>query len=292
LFVIEPILKDRARRRRPILYNGGGAGRRSLLLAETARPATISELPVSTSGIRRLVLSTLRALGWEVQRVRHSHTERQVLKNLLLLSGADIVLDVGANIGQFGDMLFGLGFKGRLVSFEALPDIHRQLTEHARTAGAAWQVAPCAALGSARGKVEMNVAANLVSSSILPMRQDHVDAAPDSKYITRTLVDIQRLDELASRYVTPDADLLIKIDTQGYEREVLEGATALLPQTVALQIELSLVSLYEGAPDFVDMLGRVLAQGFELFGLVPGFRDPRSGRLLQMDGFFLRTRPG
>lgn len=229
-------------------------------------------------------------LGWEVQRVGNSNTERQVLKNLLRASGASLVLDVGANIGQFGDLLLGLGFKGRLVSFEALPDAHRQLTEHAASVGS-WQVAPCAALGSAAGQIEMNVSANVVSSSVLPMRQRHIDAAPESKYVGKVVVGMERLDQLAKPYVSPDTAVLIKIDTQGYEMQVLEGATGLLPQTVALQLEMSLVPLYEHAPGFADVLEYVLANDFELFGLVPGFRDAPSGRLLQMDGFFVRRPP-
>ncbi len=81
---------------------------------------------------------------------------------------------------------------------------------------------------------------------------------------------------------------MIKIDTQGYELEVLAGATGLLPQTMALQLELSLVPLYEGAPAFVDAVHYMESRGFELFSVAPGFKDRRSGRLLQMDGVFLR----
>jgi hypothetical protein len=71
--------------------------------------------------------------------------------------------------------------------------------------------------------------------------------------------------------------------------EVLKGATALLSQTVGLQLELSLAPLYEGAPTFMEMMEHVQAAGFEPFGMVPVFRDARSGRLLQVDGFFTRV---
>jgi hypothetical protein len=70
--------------------------------------------------------------------------------------------------------------------------------------------------------------------------------------------------------------------------EVLKGAEGLLQRTAAIQLELSLVPLYEGAPKFVDMIAYVESKGFELFSLVSGFSDRRIGRLLQVDGFFVR----
>ena len=99
---------------------------------------------------------------------------------------------------------------------------------------------------------------------------------------------MERLDEIAAPLVSATAKLMIKVDTQGYELEVLKGATGLLPQTVALQLELSLVALYEGAPTLVEMISYAQSQGFELFSIVPGFWDIRNGRSLQVDGFFVR----
>ena len=81
---------------------------------------------------------------------------------------------------------------------------------------------------------------------------------------------------------------MLKIDTQGYEKKVIDGATGLLPRITALQIELSVVELYEGAPSMTGMLQQLSETGFQLFNLTHGFKDPGSGRLLQLDGFFLR----
>ncbi len=196
----------------------------------------------------------------------------------------------GANAGQFGDRLFETGFRGMLLSFEAIPSVHAELVKHAKKRSPSWLVAPCAAIGRQRGQIEMNVAANSVSSSILPMNKSHLDAAPESRYVEKQTVNLERLDELASRYLAPAGDLFIKIDTQGYELEVLAGATGLLPRTAAMQLEISLVPLYEGAPTFTEMVSFVESNGFELFSIVPGFSDKQSGRLLQVDGFFVRAK--
>jgi FkbM family methyltransferase len=234
--------------------------------------------------------AAFRRLGWEVRRVENANLEQETVKDILRLTGVAIVLDVGANIGQFGDLVLEAGFKGLLVSFEAIPEVHQRLAEHAARRGgsASWIVAPCAALGSASGQVAINIAANSVSSSLLPMRSTHVDAAPQSKYIGQQTLRMERLDSLSEGLIPRNGGLFVKIDTQGYELEVLKGATQLLHRTMAVQLELSLTPLYEGAPTLMEMLSFMESQGYELFGFVPGFKNQASGRLLQMDGFFVR----
>jgi FkbM family methyltransferase len=234
----------------------------------------------------------LRRLGVVVRRLESSNEEYQVVKDALRAARADAVLDVGANIGQYGDLVLEAGFAGDLISFEAIPSVHERLVAHARARSRKWLVAPCAALGSKAGETVINIAGNSVSSSLLPMRSEHVAAAPESAYVRTEVVRVERLDELAAKLLRPDQRLMIKIDTQGYELEVLAGATGLLPQTMALQLELSLVPLYENAPAFVEVIQYLESRGFALFSIAPGFKDRRSGRLLQMDGIFLRAEGG
>jgi hypothetical protein len=124
------------------------------------------------------------------------------------------------------------------------------------------------------------------------MNRTHVDAAPQSRYVEKQTVNVERLDVLAPRLLAPDVHLLLKVDTQGYEMEVLKGATGLFPRIAALQLELSLIPLYDGAPGFAEMIQFAQSRGYELFGIVPGFRDRLSGRLLQADGFFVRSDLG
>ncbi len=241
--------------------------------------------------VRKLIQRLLRATGLEVQRFRDANIEQVVLKNVLGMTKSTVILDVGANIGQFGDLALATGFRGTLVSFEAIPSVHQQLTAHASKKRSSWVIAPCTALGSRRGEIEINVSANSVSSSILAMRSTHLEAAPESKYVAKKTVPIERLDELAPRIIPPMGRIYIKVDTQGYEMEVLKGATALLPRAAAIQLELSLIPLYFGAPTFVEMIAFVESMGYELFGIVPGFKNRQTGRLLQADAFFVRNVP-
>jgi FkbM family methyltransferase len=236
------------------------------------------------ASVQRLV----RRLGWEVRPVANANIEQQVVKEVLKLTGVKIVLDVGANSGQWGDLVFATGFTGKLISFEAIPDVHSTLVAHAKRRSASWEVAPCAALGSERGHVEFNISANTLSSSVLPMRREHEVAAPESAYVSKKRVPVERLDEIASHLLPPEGDVMIKIDTQGYELQVLKGASGLLHRAAAMQLELSFVTLYEGAPTFSEMLSYMQSIGFDIFNIVPVFKDKRTGRVLQVDGYFVR----
>jgi FkbM family methyltransferase len=238
--------------------------------------------------IKTLLQRLVRRAGWEVRPISSANIEPHVVKEMLRATEVKTVLDVGANTGQWGDLLFECGFDGKLISFEAVPFIHAALLAHANSSGQCWEVAPCAALGSEPGQLEFNVSANSVSSSALPMRSRHEEAAPDSAYVRRETVAVERLDRLATPFLPMHGQLMLKIDTQGYELNVLKGATGLLERVDCMQLELSLVGLYEGAPTFLEMVSYMHAIGFELFNIVPVFKDKRTGRVLQVDGYFIR----
>ncbi len=103
-------------------------------------------------------------------------------------------------------------------------------------------------------------------------------------------VEIRRLDSIADEYMEPDDHLFMKIDVQGYEDRVLKGAEGILPEILGIQVELSSVPLYKGQVLFDKVMNYVLNMGFELYELIPGLRDRKSGRLYQFDGIFFRRK--
>ena len=80
----------------------------------------------------------------------------------------------------------------------------------------------------------------------------------------------------------------LKLDTQGFEMEVLRGATTTLERVQILQLELSLRPLYEGEPGFLEVSNWLAERGLELVGLEPGFVEASTGRLLQSDVLLAR----
>lgn len=228
--------------------------------------------------VRRLV----NRAGFEVTR---DPTHEFV--NALHAHDVTAVLDIGANIGQFAEALRATGFSGRIHSVEPLQQAYDTLSARAQR-DPNW-TAERAAVSDAPGTVQMNVSENSVSSSVLPMRNEHADAAPQSRYVATEEVPATTVDDIIARTGLDPATTLLKIDVQGYEKAVLDGAVATLPAFVGVRTELSLTSLYDGQallPEVVTYLG---GHGLNLWFIEPGFRDPRTRRLLQLDGTFFRA---
>ena len=209
-------------------------------------------------------------------------------KKLLESSRIDVVLDVGANKGQYAQELRATGYKGRIVSFEPLSSAYRQLSENAK-GDDKWDTMNFA-LGATNGTTEINVSANSVSSSILEMLPSHLKAAPSSKYVAKEKIAIKTLDSNFHDFCSESNNVLLKIDTQGFEQYVLEGAEEFLQFVEIIEIEMSLVPLYQGNVLFFDMCDILYRKGFCIFSIEPGFSDNKTGQLLEVDGIFYRTQ--
>ena len=126
-----------------------------------------------------------------------------------------------------------------------------------------------------------------MSSSILEMAATHVAAVPASAYVGQEETKVMRLDSVAHEYLGPSRRPFLKLDTQGFEWEVLTGARETLPAIHGVLCELSLVVLYEGQHLWRETIDRLEGAGFTLWGLQPGFMD-QHGRNLQSDAIFFR----
>jgi FkbM family methyltransferase len=200
----------------------------------------------------------------------------------------DLILDVGANQGQFASEIRQCGYAGRIVSFEPLSQAHGELLQSCAK-DRLWDAYPRCALGDHDGEVEINIAGNSQSSSILLMLEAHRSAAPESAYEGKEIAPIKTLDAVAGHYLKDAKAPFLKIDTQGFEWMVLDGARDTLPQIKGILVELSLVPLYGGQHLWREVIDRLEAEGFTLWALTPGFSDQISGRSLQVDGIFYRN---
>jgi FkbM family methyltransferase len=229
-----------------------------------------------------------RRAGIDVSRYHSGLDWQHQFVNQLESHQVDVVLDVGANSGQYAAGLRSSAFKGRIVSFEPLSGPFSLLEGKAST-DPLWDCQQCA-LGDSDGTISINVAGNDgQSSSVLPMLKSHRDAFPSANYIGTEEVPIHRLDSLAPEILRPTDVAFLKIDVQGYEKTVLAGGkSTLADRCVGMQLELSLMALYEGDMLIREALDLVYSMGFTLTGLLPCFSDSRNGRMLQADGIFFR----
>jgi FkbM family methyltransferase len=212
------------------------------------------------------------------------------LVGLLAAHGVDHVLDVGANLGQYAQLLRQAGYTGKITSFEPIAETHRSLTATA-AADPAWTVAPRMALGARSGQVTMHVSNRSDMSSVMTIEATTLDAIPRAFETATEDVPINRLDAVFDRFVDATDTVFLKLDTQGSESAILEGAESVLPRIAGLQIELSLFALYRGEATYLDILRLVDEHGFGAYLFLPGYFSRKLNRQLQMDGIFFRTPP-
>lgn len=236
--------------------------------------------------IKTIIHTILYRCGLQVKRFSDSDLGRRML--LIKTNKINKIIDVGANIGQYGIGARAAGFKGEIISFEPLSDAFLKLKNKAE-GDKKWEVKNCA-IGNIDGNISINIAGNSVSSSISNMLETHLNAAPDSKYVGQETVAINKLDSLISDLHKEDDRIMLKIDTQGFEKNVLEGAEKFLDKVVLLQLEMSLVPLYDNEVLFIEMIDYLKVKGFEMVSIENGFYDKNSGKLFQVDGIFLNKR--
>lgn len=228
-----------------------------------------------------------RGFGLEIHRYVPLDSAGARRARILTERRVGVVLDVGASTGQYAKELRLWGYGGRIVSFEPVSKAFAQLqgdAEHDPN----WECRRLA-LDEVEGPAEIHVSGNLQSSSLLPMKRRHLAVAPDSSYVAVESVTRSRLDSLFSTVVADHEQPFLKLDVQGCELRVLNGAEKVLHRIVGIEAELSLTSLYEGQPLLREMLDFFASAGFILVALEPVLHDPESGHTLQVDGIFVRS---
>ena len=202
--------------------------------------------------------------------------------------GIGAVVDVGANVGQFSQMIRTVLPDARIVAFEPIPRAFEALrrTFAADPAFAAHNVA----VGRETGTSTFHVNPYSDSSSIRPMTDVHREHFPFTQGAQQQIeVRVEPLDRYADAIGT-DVPVLVKVDVQGFEDEVLAGAHAVLAHAALVILEVSFAPLYDGAPAFEALLATMNGLGLRYGGNLDQLRGPRDGAILQCDALFFRDR--
>lgn len=232
------------------------------------------------------IVRLLRKFGYDLTRYRPARHPEARRMRLMQTYGINVVLDVGANAGQYGTGLRSNGYKDRIISFEPLGSAYTEL-ERICSPDPLWECHKMA-LGDKRRSQKINVSANSTSSSLLEMLPAHTNAAPQSKYIGNEMIQVETLDNLLPGLECNNKNIWLKIDTQGYEKQVIYGASICINNIDTVQMEVSLIPLYDGSADFRDLIQTMDGFGYSIVAIDPGFSDNLTGRLLQADFTFHR----
>lgn len=237
-----------------------------------------------TTFVKRL----LRPLGVTVIRLKNLPQETDDVHQVCRRLGIDLVLDVGANQGQFGVELRSAGYRGRIVSFEPIAETFGLLKEAAQ-GDRLWECRQCA-VGEAVQTLPMNVSGFSPSSSLLPMADRHLEVKPDSGTARVETVAVTSLDAIAGELGLSQHKTLLKIDVQGYESAVLRGALQSLPLIAAVQVEIFFAEFYHEQSRYFEIMQTLEQAGLRLVGLHTVAKEKTTGYWMWCDGLFVRNR--
>jgi len=212
---------------------------------------------------------------------------QQHLAELFARVRPECVLDVGANAGQYGALLRRHGFEGWIISLEPVRGAYEALRETA-SPDPLWRVVQLA-LGARSERRQIAVADVSQLSSFRALNRYAAEELPEASAVTHTEeVEIKALDDCWEELLNgvPHGRPFLKLDTQGWDLEVLEGAVSVLEQMVGLQLEASLMPIYEDLPSFPHTVEKVRSLGFDMTGVFPVNRDSLF-RLIEVDCVFI-----
>lgn len=232
-----------------------------------------------------LSITGRRIVSWPIAKgvIADSH-----IVDLLARHTVNVLLDVGGHLGETGRKLRGLGFSGRIASFEPVAASFLSLKKHADADGD-WRAFKTA-IGDVEGKATIHEAVGTSLSSLHQASAFGRSHFGENLNTSDSEVDVTRLDAIfgAATEGIADPKVFLKIDTQGHELAVLAGAPNSLWSVRILQMEAAVRPVYDNAPTFMEIYAAAVAAGFALTSFVPGSRD-NSLALNEMDAFFVRV---
>jgi FkbM family methyltransferase len=236
--------------------------------------------------LRSTAKRVARRGGFQVAR-RTVRSDPQLRRAKLLdWLNVDLLIDVGANVGQYGSELRAGGYTGRILSLEPQSEPFRRLSALA-SSDELWTVRQVA-LGSHSGREEINISPLSEVSSLLEMGERQLEMDPDSAFVGAETIRLEPGDTVVEEFINDSSRVGLKLDVQGFEMEVLAGAPALLRRAVFVECEFILVPLYEGQAKISDLVSTFYETGLRLAAVEPGQMDMETGAAIWLDAIFIR----
>ncbi len=237
--------------------------------------------------ILKIIKHLVKLFGINIQKYNPANVEEEQIIFLLSKHNIDVVIDIGANVGQYGLMLRKLNYDKRIISFEPISECYEMLKRNKGTDNL-WDIYKIAA-GDFDGTSQINISNNLVSSSLLkpheklPMYDDGI------RTVKTETITVSKLDSFFGNRTIGDS-IYLKIDVQGFERETLEGGLGFLKSIKVIQVESSLSSFYNKGSKIEDIMSLLRDQGFLPYNFIKGVKNNSTGQLFEVDIFFVREQ--
>lgn len=236
--------------------------------------------------IKKIIKRVFRSKGFTIVPINEYQEKLEKVKyNWLVALDFTCIIDVGASNGGFARKARGLFPQTKIFSFEPMPAVYEELNQHFLQDNnfRSYNIA----CSDVRGSVDFFVSSNQGSSSLLDMGNAHKEAYPGSAEITKIHVNTDTLDNILLTEKTGDM-IFLKMDVQGGEMKVLEGAPEILKKVSLIFTEVSFIELYEGQPLVNEMIRYLAERGFLLMGIENVSQQLTDGQYLQADLYFKR----
>lgn len=196
-----------------------------------------------------------------------------------------MIIDIGANRGQFALSMRKLFPYAKIISFEPLSEEYSMINNKfiKDTRFESFNLA----LGNSKGEAKINRNKFSPSSSLLSITENHTHNFPKTATTFEEIIHINTLDDCA-KAIELENPLFIKIDVQGYEKQVIMGGIETLKKATFVLIELSFQELYVGQSTFHDIYSILHKLGFEFRGVYNQLISPIDRSILQIDGLFIK----
>lgn len=213
------------------------------------------------------------------------------MRNAAILNelGIKFVIDIGANTGQFAESLFDFNYHGKVISFEPVSNCYKVLQKRAKN-NSNHIIAERCAIGDVDQEIQINISDDSVFSSILNISNEHIKIRPKSRIVKKEVVPLYRLDTIIDKYIPrEETSILLKIDTQGFEKQVLAGAQKTIRRLSGIKIEIPLVPIYNDTEFmFYEIIDFMRTNGFVPYNFNTEGVNLKTGRVFTIDGTFFR----
>lgn len=234
-----------------------------------------------------MIKKLAKICGYELIRRKKSPTLESHLANLVRQFRIDLVIDVGANTGQFGLLLREIGYKEYIYSFEPVKSVYQKLIANSHQ-DEKWKTFNLG-ISDHSGMAEINVFESSDFSSLLNINELAKSTFKKIGVGGKELINLETLDEALANENLHGRRILLKMDTQGHDLSVFKGSEKTRANVVVMLSEISFQQIYDGMPSYLESLETYGSTGFVVTGLYPVSRKP-DGSIIEMDCVMINQR--
>jgi len=236
--------------------------------------------------IKNTINTLLSIFNLKLNKITLSNDFYYYIVRTLIHFDINILLDVGANTGQFAEKIIIYGYKKKIISFEPMLKAHKELNLKSKKYKN-WEIYERTGIGEKKGVKILNISKNSVSSSILEINKKHLIDEPNARIISKEKINVVPLNNILKKNFNKKHKIFLKIDAQGFEKKIIKGASKVLNKIKFIMLETSITPMYKREDNYIKIIEFMKKKGFYVWAIERGFSNKKTGRVNQLDIIFV-----